>query len=51
MKGMCASEKFDIRTGRGLERGCQRMLLDPDIVVEVKDGKIHALSAGMHRDP
>lgn len=41
-KGGCASEPLP-------NRG-QRILMNPDVVVEVRDGKIHALEAGLHRE-
>jgi hypothetical protein len=47
--GLC-SETFTVRTADGkLERG-QRMLTNPDVIVEVRDGKIYGVKAMLHED-
>jgi hypothetical protein len=50
LHGSVASEKYTVRTSEGqLEYG-QRFLANPDVVVEVRDGKIYGLYARLHQD-
>jgi len=50
LEGGVASEKFTVRTPDGrLEHG-QRFLNNPDVVVEVHDGKIYGLYARLHHE-
>jgi hypothetical protein len=50
LEGGVASEKYTVRTPEGkLEYG-QRVLSNPDVVVEMRDGKIYGLYARLHQD-
>jgi len=49
LKGGCASEPLTIKTATGVEES-QRFLLDPDLIVEVRDGKIHPFEVRAHSD-
>jgi hypothetical protein len=44
-KGSVSSPKLNIRTERGIEREAQEHLTSPDLVVEVREGKIYGLRA------
>jgi hypothetical protein len=48
-EGGLDSQTFRVRTPTGSEPH-QRILYNPDITVEVRDGKIRGLHAGLHRD-
>jgi len=49
-KGNCSSQPLSVRTGEGVERS-QRLLLNPDIVVELSDGKIDGVRVRLHQEP
>ena len=44
-KGSLSSPKLNIRTEAGIDRGVQVHLSSPDLVVEVREGKIYGLRA------
>jgi hypothetical protein len=48
-KGSVSAPKLEVRTTKGVDRG-QRIMLDPDLIVEVRDGKIHGVRAQMHTE-
>jgi hypothetical protein len=49
VQGFCSSERFLVQSPQGTERS-QRILSNPDIIVEVRDGKLHGVQVQMHRD-
>jgi hypothetical protein len=50
IKGGVGSERFSVQTLDGPESR-YRAIGNPDILVEVKDGRIHGLKAQIHHDP
>ena len=46
-KGSVSAPTLEVRTARGVDR-VQRTMVNPDLIVEVRDGKIHGLRAEMH---
>ncbi len=48
-KGSCESKTLAVRTAAGVDR-VQRTAYCPDLVVEVREGKIRALEARLRRD-
>jgi hypothetical protein len=50
-KGNASTPKLAIQTNRGVEVPSQLMMTDPDLVVDVRDGKIQGLRAELHLGP
>jgi len=48
-KGNVSAPTLQIRTAKGVDR-VQRTMVNPDLIVEVRDGKIHGIRAKMHGD-
>jgi hypothetical protein len=46
-----APEGVTIRTAQGTTREHNRALLNPDFLVEVRDGKLHGVKVKVHEDP
>jgi hypothetical protein len=46
-KGNVSAPPLEVRIARGVDR-VQRTMVNPDLIVEVRDGKIHGLRAEMH---
>lgn len=46
-KGNVSAPTLEVRTARGVDR-VQRTMVNPDLIVEVRDGTIHGLRAEMH---
>jgi hypothetical protein len=49
LRGGGVSEKLLIRDGNKVEAS-QRFVKDPDLIVEVRDGKLHGLEVRLHQD-
>jgi len=49
-KGNCCSRPLSVRTAGGVDH-YQRLLSNPDIVVELKDGKLDGVRAMMRQEP
>jgi hypothetical protein len=50
-KGSASAPKLRIRTERGVDPPSQLMMSSPDLVVEVRKGKIYGLRAELHMGP
>jgi hypothetical protein len=50
-KGYVSSPKLNIRTERGIDPGVQWLGSNPDLVVEVRNGRIYGLRAELHMGP
>ncbi len=50
-KGNVSSPPLNIRTSRGIQMQVQEHLSSPDVVVEVRDGKIYGLRTELHMGP
>ncbi len=48
-KGQVLAPRLQVRTPTGVDRS-QRTMIDPDLTVEVRDGKIHGVRAEMHSE-
>jgi hypothetical protein len=48
LKGGVDSEKMRVRTGEGQIEEGKRILSNPDVIVEVRDGKIYGIKAQVH---
>lgn len=48
-KGNVSAPTLEVRTARGVDR-VQRTMVNPDLIVEVREGKIRGIRAEMHRD-
>jgi hypothetical protein len=49
LKGGFATPKVTIRNKNGLQAGSQRILSNPEVLVEVREGRIHPLKVGLPR--
>ena len=49
LDGTCYSEPVRVQTPTGVDRR-QRMASNPDLLVEVRDGKIHGLQVRLNAD-
>jgi hypothetical protein len=50
IRGGAATPKVSVRTAAGLQSPGQRILINPDVLVEVRAGRIHPITVGLHRD-
>jgi hypothetical protein len=48
-KGNVSAPTLQVRTAKGVDR-TQRTMVNPDLIVEVRDGRIHGVRAKMHGD-
>jgi len=49
VRGVFDTEPLQVQSTNGVQRW-QRSLFDPDITVEIRDGKIHGVKVGVHSD-
>jgi hypothetical protein len=50
-KGNASSPPLNIRTNRGIQMQVQEHLSSPDLVVEVRDGKVYGVRTELHMGP
>ncbi|HEV3256782.1 MAG TPA: hypothetical protein VG013_07885 [Gemmataceae bacterium] len=50
-KGNGSSQKMSVRSAGRVETGVQRHVSNPDIIVELRHGKIHGVRVTVHQEP